>query len=398
MLDIQNVNLSELPNVPCRDGQSIYKGFVIGLDGKTIIGKYDHNLDIALTSGAGSDDFTETITKWSLFSKIQFPENRWLIENYIPAGGFVILAAPSGEKKTWLALEIAKSIAEGKKFLGEYGVIKGRVLYLNGEMSQREFQRRGVLLGFNPDIEIFISNREVDLYKNEAMVEWLLEYINEQGINLVVLDTFRAFAGGMKEEKAEEVREFFNRLKPLKDLGVALLILDHCRKPSRFEGHVPKKEQLFASQDKVASVEMLFMLKSQAGSDEVYVYQLKNRLGKEIEPIFIAMKDVLNEQGEAIALEWVFKGLAIEPEYKSIQAQEIILTLLSDGGKTTNEIIQIIKDAGIAEKNVRQALRVLVGNGQIKDTKKVGRQKYYSLSELKTGISNEDIDSVFGAT
>src|SRR3989344_5816461 len=142
-------------------------------------------------------------------------------------------------------------------------------------MAQSEVQRRGKLLGIDKTDSLWLVKREIDFCGDDSNIEWLFELIQRQKVKVVILDTFRAFAGGMEEGKAELIRQFFNNLKPLKDQGVSVIILDHTRKPNRFEGQAPKKEQLFASQDKVASVEILLMLKSNAGSDDIFVYQLK---------------------------------------------------------------------------------------------------------------------------
>ena len=322
---------------------------------------------------------------WSEFNKIPFPENQWTIKNLVPSGGFVFLAAPSGEKKTWIAMEMAKAIASGKAFLNEFEVEKGPVLYLNGEMAQSEVQRRGRLLELYDTGNIWLLNKELDFYDDASNIAWLFGFIQIQKIKVVILDTFRAFAGGMEEGKAELIRQFFNNLKPLKDQGVSVIILDHTRKPNRFEGQAPKKEQLFASQDKVASVEILLMLKSNPGSDDVFIYQLKNRLGREIEPFQILVEDQMNEQGQKERVIIVYKGEFTAEEYKQEQAEEIILSALADGGKTTKELIEIVMEEKIGKRNGHDAIRALMNKGKIEMPYKQGRQNYYILP------SNEEI-------
>ncbi len=366
-------NIEEvLPLVPCREGQSVYNGMVYNGDG-SIVGRFN-----PIREEGEENDKLEPVP-WSDFSKIQFPENRWIIKNLIPAGGFVILAAPSGEKKTWVALVMANSIATGEPFLGQFHAEAGAILYLNGEMPKSEVQRRGKLLGLTESGNIWLLNQELDFYNDEEKVVWLFEYIREKNIKAVFVDTFRAYAGGVKEEKAEEIRSLLNKFKQLKDLGVALILLDHTRKPNHFEGNIPKKEQIFASQDKAASVEVLIMLKSNARDNDIFAYQVKNRLGREIEPFLMTMADQLDEQGQAVSVSLTYKGEFVAQEHKQEQAEEIILTALADDGKTTGQLIEIVKQEKIAQRNARDAIRALMNKGRIEMPRKVGRQNFYIL-------------------
>jgi hypothetical protein len=381
MFEIDHINKENLPLVPCEEGQILQNGLVFDHEGR-VIGNFDPTAD--------SHDKPRVIL-WSEFSKVQFSESKWLIENLVPAGGFLILAAPSGEKKSWIALAMANSIATGEPFLGEFKTEKGAVLYLNGEMAKSEVQRRGKLLGLTQTENLWLLNQELDFYNEESSIEWLFETIAEKQIKAVFIDTFRAYAGGMKEEKAEEIRGFLNKFKPLKDMGIALIILDHTRKPTHFEGQTPKKEQLFASQDKVASVELVIMLKSSSGNDDVFIYQVKNRLGKEIEPFQISIQDEVDEFVLTSKVSITYKGEFIAQEHKQQQAEEIILTALHDEGKTSKELLGITKQEKIGDRNAREAIRALLNKGQIEMPAKIGRQNFYKLPSDETEVMSEVI-------
>src|SRR3989344_6834041 len=149
---------------------------------------------------------------WSKFSATIFPEESWLIKNLLPLEGFAILASPSGEKKSWVALSMAYSIATGQNFLDhpDFAVEQSKVLYLDQEMSRRELSRRGKMLGFSSDIENLIvpdTLSQIDL-NDEDWHDWLSKQIIQNNIQVVFVDTLRAVAGGLKEDKAEEVRQF----------------------------------------------------------------------------------------------------------------------------------------------------------------------------------------------
>src|SRR3989344_6864961 len=58
------------------------------------------------------DNIPEHIT-WCDLNKKVFPEQSWRIQSLIPKEGFVALASISGEKKTWVGMEMARCISSG---------------------------------------------------------------------------------------------------------------------------------------------------------------------------------------------------------------------------------------------------------------------------------------------
>ena len=64
-----------------------------------------------------------------------------LLEGRLALGGKMILSAPSKADKSWLAINLAETIAVGGKLLGVQAR-KGRVLYVNLEVRRAKFYRR----------------------------------------------------------------------------------------------------------------------------------------------------------------------------------------------------------------------------------------------------------------
>lgn len=318
---------------------------------------------------------------WHDFDKKVFEEKSWRIKNLIPKEGFVILASISGNRKTWLAIEMAKAISLNENFLNEeeFKTEGANVLYINAENSESEMHRRGRQLGITlkpPVYNLRLVNADnINLNTDEGEV-WLKSHIEFDKISVVFIDTFIAVGGGIKEDKSDEVRQFFNRYCSLKNSGVVLVWLMHMRKPTNFEGKIPKKEMLLGSQDKVASVEVLLMLHSESGSDLINVYQRKNRLAVEIPPFKVSMKDTTNDEGRKITV-LAYEGPIEEQENKREQAKELILGILESDGKTTNQILEMTKKS-VGSKNTRVALSELVNAGLIELTKQ-GKQNYYLL-------------------
>ncbi len=330
---------------------------------------------------------------WNQFGSKDLPKALWRIQDLVPVQGVTIIAAIAGEGKTWLAMYIAKCISEFTEFLDHFKTIGGRVLYINAEMSESEMQRRGKLLGIdNGNKDLFFLNRDdFNIYAPGTVCEtrdyrWLLKYVQQNRIDVVVADTYRAVAGGLKEEKAEEVRASFKKFSVLKNSGVSVIVLDHYRKPSNFEGKIPKKEHLFGSIDKAASAEALLMLRNE-GNGEIHVYQRKNRTGKEVDPFAIQMEDYINDLGEP-RIRFKYCGPLESKETKKEEAKEAILNILEESGRTRREVLKILQDRKIGEKNVSDALRELEASESI-DSIKRGKEKFYFLPQAENGSISE---------
>ncbi len=325
---------------------------------------------------------------WDWFAGRPFPEQKWKVQNIVPEAGTVIIAGGSTEGKSWFAMELTKALAYGTPFLGNFETEKSTVLFINQEMSKAELYRRGMLLGFGkPMGRIWVLTRnELDL-NNEIEVQWLLDFIEERLIDVVVVDTFRAVAGSVKDDNANDIMDFFQRFKILKEKGVALVFLDHTRKPERFDGKNPKKEQLFGSQYKLGAIEILVMLKK-TPDGEIVVHQFKNRLGLEFEPFKVTMKDKIAEDGQKI-VEFTYEGGFEQTETKKEEAKDFILNALSEGGRTRQECIDMaLKEQKIGVKNTSDALRELEDGGKVV-MEKLGRKNFYTLPKEELEEENK---------
>lgn len=345
---------------------------------------------------------------WQEIDNLSFPDDRWLVKDIFPKEGVSIVASVSGEGKSLVIMHLAKCLAEGSAWFGEerFKAQKSTVLYVNLEMSVSEMQRRGRMMKYDPlDSSLFILNED-DFNLNgtgeqDKKYRWLLNFILQKQINVLIVDTFRPATGGMREEKAEEVRRFFQKFQILKNSGVSVIFTEHLRKPAQFEGKVPKKEQLFGSQDKVASVETLLMLRKDDATQETCFYQRKNRLGPEIKPFAVKITDVLENERKVFKFDYI--GEIEEDANKKEAAKALIFETLSSGEmRTTKELIEIAKikkEAG--QKNIRQALSELVLLKQI-DFVKVGKQNSYFIPKEEAVpigmVSPTEINSIFDET
>lgn len=87
--------------------------------------------------------FTEEKTSIHSMLEEEPSELEMLIPSLIPKTSIVIISAPGGSSKSFMALQLGFSLAAKKKFLGKFEPVKRRrVLYISGEDDKDEVHRR----------------------------------------------------------------------------------------------------------------------------------------------------------------------------------------------------------------------------------------------------------------
>jgi hypothetical protein len=150
--------------------------------------------------------------------------------------GMTILAGKRKKGKSTLALDLALSMAVGRKALRQLATVESRVLYISLEdqeplIHQRLRQMQANFTG-HPHLTFLYEFPRLD--EPEAMA-WLREYADE-GYGVIFLDVLgRVLPAGKRfRQSFDEYREMTDLLGPLQRLAnerrIALVILDHVRK------------------------------------------------------------------------------------------------------------------------------------------------------------------------
>jgi archaellum biogenesis ATPase FlaH/DNA-binding transcriptional ArsR family regulator len=337
-----------------------------------------------------SDSGGVHVHTWAEIESLEFPENPWRIKNLIPLEGFVIIAGVSGDGKSFISMKMADDITMPRPFLNEptFKVMGTNVLYIDGEMSKSELQRRGKQMGFSDKREhklLFVNQDDVNLQSEDCNdLSDVMDIVEKEKVGVVFVDTLRAVAGGMEENKAEEVRKFFNRFKPLKDMGVCVIFLDHLRKGYGPRQSEPQKDNLLASQDKTASVEGLLMIQKQANEPLVTVHQRKNRLGPESPSFDVCIRDTdMDPKKNRIVVE--FKGMHASIESIIEKAKVSALKALEAGAMTRQELLEHLqKSEGIGKRSAHVALKALNEN-KLVEVEKIGKKHKFSTKKADIG-------------
>ncbi len=163
-----------------------------------------------------------------------WPEPRWAVPGLV-AEGVTLLAGQPKIGKSWLALNLAVSVATGGTALGKVAVDSGRVLYLALEDTPRRLASRlRKVLGRDGAPGLLAFDTVWPALTDggtERLDRWLTAHPDAR---LVIVDVFARIRGASPNNNASAYDADYlamSRLKTLADRhAVALLVVHHTRK------------------------------------------------------------------------------------------------------------------------------------------------------------------------
>jgi hypothetical protein len=151
-----------------------------------------------------------TIEQWEARTDVKDPD--FLMGELLSTTTRMLLVAATGLGKTQMAMALAIHIAAGRNFLHWKGYRAARVLYIDGEMSKRQFRKRILDLarrftGPRPNTMYFLCKEDVpdlaplNTAKGQKQVEAYIKQIG--GVDLIVFDSIMCLTqGDLKETDA----------------------------------------------------------------------------------------------------------------------------------------------------------------------------------------------------
>jgi len=171
---------------------------------------------------------------------IQDEPVEWLIQDVLPRKGFSALFGPPGSFKSFVALDIAHSVATGTAWMGKEVSTPGAVLYICGEGHGGVGARiRACRLHHKtePGAKVYVIRHQLNLRSSKEDIQQLhlaisnLVQREEIRFELVQVDTLaRAFGGG-NENDSSDMGAFIASLSKIQRLlDCALQIVHHVGK------------------------------------------------------------------------------------------------------------------------------------------------------------------------
>lgn len=180
-----------------------------------------------------------------LFSEIIFDsdgvldleEPDYWIDDYLPKDSFSMIFGPSGQFKSFIAMDIACSIATGKSYHGN-DVEKAPVIYMTGE-GQRSIRLRKIawekmhketadLMGLLP--------RAIDMTSSSASLQLsdaVCEFEKAKGIKpkMLIIDTLNRSFGDGDENSTQDMTKFVKSCDAFRaETGCDIIVIHHSGK------------------------------------------------------------------------------------------------------------------------------------------------------------------------
>lgn len=167
------------------------------------------------------------------------PPPKWLIEGMIQENTDCAIYAPSEHLKSFVAIDLAYSIATGVAALGSFRVNDtGCVFYFCGEGYDDVIKRRRVAWeighGFDP-YEIrkvrFIDGIPSTRAEADKYIKAMRNHLAGRRAKLIVIDTLNRALNGQPQDRAETASKYFDLTKYIRgSVGGAILTIGHMGK------------------------------------------------------------------------------------------------------------------------------------------------------------------------
>lgn len=194
------------------------------------------------------------------------PRVQWLIDGLIPEGSLVMITAPPGYFKTWIALKLARCIADGEEFIGRKTERK-LSFYIDRENPPQVLCERLKIITPSPNLFLW------PLWKEPPLIDDVESY--EKALPpeaFVVFDSLIRFHSAEENDAGEMKRIMFN-FRRLGLQGRTILLIHHQGKNWR-EGYRGSSEILGA-------VDICFAVERGPKENIIRLKNIKNRVRQE---------------------------------------------------------------------------------------------------------------------
>lgn len=172
----------------------------------------------------------------------------WVVEDYLPIGSLILMAGKPKEGKTTLIYEVVVKVAQGQPALGRQSR-QGGVLILAVEEREQDVQMRLHNLGADLLHNLYVHVGPSEL--NPTVLDQIKQFVRDNQISLIVVDTLANFWRVQNENDASEVTQ---AIKPLlllsRESGACVLLIHHARKSDgQYGDEIRGSGALFAAVD-----------------------------------------------------------------------------------------------------------------------------------------------------
>lgn len=301
----------------------------------------------------------------------EFSPMEWLVKELIPTSSVVAISGYPASYKTWLVLDLALKVAEGKPLFGKFPTEKTGVLLIDEENGARLLQKRFKFLkADNPSLPLFWTSLN-EFKLTEETVDYLISSAVERGVRLVIFDSLVRIHSN-DENSSGEMAKISTLLKRFVKKDIAVIFTHHNRKT--LSGKVNHAQDMRGSSEILASPEVHIALQRKGRERVVDVVQTKLRDGEEQKPFRLEL--VSDKQ----SCYFKFCGF-IQPNADKVKdgVREVLGEFSSLYG---TDLFKKLKGSGVklGTSTFSKVVKEMVADGELVESKGSGSGILYSLA------------------
>lgn len=169
---------------------------------------------------------TELVSNYQEFLK-EAKQTRWLVDGIIPLGHIVLVVAKAGAGKSFIAEQIAISVATEKEFIGK-SVLGGDVLIVDQETPKDTLGNR--LKRFINGCGEVVHGLEICSMENHLFSDGTMgKLLNKRkGVRLILLDSLLSLSHAWKINDNTDMSKVGNILKDIIHPEGTIVVVHHC--------------------------------------------------------------------------------------------------------------------------------------------------------------------------
>lgn len=164
----------------------------------------------------------------------------WILSDLICPGDKVLISGPQKSYKTWLALDLARSLTSGARFLNRAEWVpqrKVKVLFVQEEGSQAAWAKRTIKMGLeNGDRQNFTTfHRQGIKFTDTSTIDTLISVCRDEGVDVIFFDPLQRMMPGVNENDSNETGVVWDEVFRLQQAlpHLVVVVLHHANKTDR---------------------------------------------------------------------------------------------------------------------------------------------------------------------